>query len=39
MKLEDLRLRAGEFYEEFAECRNDVDEVKKAYHNLIELES
>ena len=29
-KLEALRLRAGEFYEEFAECRNDVDEVKKA---------
>ena len=29
-KLWELRLRAGEFYEEFAECRNDVDEVKKA---------
>jgi len=38
-KLEDLRLRAGEFYEEFAECRNDVDEVKMAYLKLIELES
>lgn len=38
-KLEDLRLRAGEFYEEFAECRNDVDEVKTAYLKLIELES
>lgn len=38
-KLEDLRLRAGEFYEEFAECRNDVEEVKMAYLKLIELES
>lgn len=38
-KLEDIRLRAGEFYEEFAECRNDVDEVKMAYLKLIELES
>ena len=38
-KLEDLRLRAGEFYEEFADCRNDVDEVKMAYLELIELES
>lgn len=38
-KLEDLRLRAGEFYEEFAECRNDVDEVKMVYLKLIELES
>ena len=38
-KLEDLRLRAGEFYEEFAECRNDVDEVKMAYLKLIESES
>lgn len=28
-KLWELRLRAGEFYEEFADCRNDVDEVKK----------
>ena len=38
-KLEALRLRAGEFYEEFADCRNDVDEVKTAYLKLIELES
>ena len=38
-KLENLRLRAGEFYEEFTECRNDVDEVKMAYLKLIELES
>ena len=35
-KLCKLRLRAGEFYEEFAECRNDVDEVKMAYLKLIE---
>ena len=38
-KLDALRLRAGEFYEEFADCRNDVDEVKKACIKLIELES
>ena len=38
-KLENLRLRAGEFYEEFAECRNDVDEVKMAYLKLVEWES
>ena len=38
-KLWELRLRAGEFYEEFAECRNDVEEVKMAYLKLIELES
>ena len=37
-KLEDLRLRAGEFYEEFAECRNDVEKAKE-FLKLIELES
>ncbi|WP_157682513.1 hypothetical protein [Mogibacterium pumilum] len=38
-KLEGLILNAGEFYEEFSECRSAIDEVKKAYLKLIDLES